>query len=298
VFADDAEGVTFSTVHKSKGGEADRVFILKPELMPHPKAGEGWEMDQEYNIMYVAWTRHKKALYFVGSGYVPPFTVPDDTEGQDRENYTDEQDREDYMLWADMTDEEMDIEFARREAEQERAAFASDPDYRERYSDLDNLFPDGGRFEDNIYRPSARELCEAMPNWHPTVNEGQLVLTRELAPGHTALCYTSIKVGQIAGGTGEDSIRVTRRDEGRDGRMFYYKNPQDWVTRSVPKDADTPAKAAAHLATKIEAQVKQFTRNCPECGKLQVKCRAGKGRDSRTWWKGTDGCRCRVEGGW
>ena len=77
VFADDAEGVTFSTVHKAKGGEADRVFILKPELMPHPKAGAGWEQEQELNIQYVAWTRHKKALYFVGGA--PLFTTtPED----------------------------------------------------------------------------------------------------------------------------------------------------------------------------------------------------------------------------
>lgn len=65
VFRDDAEGVTFSTVHKSKGGEADRVFILKPELMPHPKATAPWELAQERNCIYVSLTRHKEALYFV-----------------------------------------------------------------------------------------------------------------------------------------------------------------------------------------------------------------------------------------
>jgi len=154
-------------------------------------------------------------------------------------------------------------------------------------------FPHQGRFEQNIYRPSAWELTEALPNWTPTVNEGQLVLTKELAPGHTALCYTSILVGQIAGGTGEDSIRVTRRDE-TDRGTFYFKNDQDWVTRRVPKDVMTNEVAAEHLAAKVEAQVAQFTRECPECRALQVKCRT---RDGRFWWKNTS-CRCKVKGGW
>ncbi len=65
VFADDAEGVTFGTVHKTKGGEADRVFILKPELMPHPMARADWEIEQEKNVTYVALSRSKRELYFV-----------------------------------------------------------------------------------------------------------------------------------------------------------------------------------------------------------------------------------------
>jgi len=65
VFSDDAEGVTFSSVHKAKGGEADRVFVLRPDLMPHPKARATWERQQERNIEYVALTRSKSELYFV-----------------------------------------------------------------------------------------------------------------------------------------------------------------------------------------------------------------------------------------
>lgn len=64
VFTDDAAGVVFSTVHKFKGGEADRVFILNPELMPHPKASEK-DMDQERNIKFVAYTRSKRDLFFI-----------------------------------------------------------------------------------------------------------------------------------------------------------------------------------------------------------------------------------------
>jgi len=65
VFSDDQQGITFSTVHRAKGTEADRVFILEPRLMPHPKASKPWEVQQERNIKYVALTRAKQELYFV-----------------------------------------------------------------------------------------------------------------------------------------------------------------------------------------------------------------------------------------
>lgn len=57
IFSDDAVGVVFSSVHRAKGLEANRVFILHPELLPHPMAKKEWEMVQERNIQYVAYTR-------------------------------------------------------------------------------------------------------------------------------------------------------------------------------------------------------------------------------------------------
>lgn len=65
VFADDRKGVTFSSIHKIKGGEAERVFILEPGNMPHPMARSDWERVQENNIIYVAYTRAKQELYLV-----------------------------------------------------------------------------------------------------------------------------------------------------------------------------------------------------------------------------------------
>ncbi len=65
VFADDRKGVTFSSIHKIKGGEAERVFILHPEKMPHPMAEADWEKVQEDNIQYVALSRAKQMLVFV-----------------------------------------------------------------------------------------------------------------------------------------------------------------------------------------------------------------------------------------
>ena len=65
IFSDEAEGVTFSSVHKAKGLEANTVWILRDDLMPHPKAEAPWELQQEANIRYVAYTRSKSRLFFV-----------------------------------------------------------------------------------------------------------------------------------------------------------------------------------------------------------------------------------------
>lgn len=73
VFSDAKEGVVFSTVHRAKGDEADNVYILQPQLMPHPMAKKDWEVQQEKNILYVALTRAKRRMVFVDGylGYHP-----------------------------------------------------------------------------------------------------------------------------------------------------------------------------------------------------------------------------------
>lgn len=65
LFSDSNVGVVFSSVHRAKGLEAERVYVLKPELMPHPKAKQEWEVVQEDNTLYVAITRSKNELYYV-----------------------------------------------------------------------------------------------------------------------------------------------------------------------------------------------------------------------------------------
>lgn len=65
IFDDKAQGIVCSSVHKAKGLEANRVWIAKPELMPHPMAEQPWELEQENHIKYVALTRAKEELYFV-----------------------------------------------------------------------------------------------------------------------------------------------------------------------------------------------------------------------------------------
>jgi DNA helicase-2/ATP-dependent DNA helicase PcrA len=65
LFSDGTVGVVCSSVHRAKGLESDRVFIVAVDLMPHPMAMQDWEIDQEMNIKYVALTRSKSEMYFV-----------------------------------------------------------------------------------------------------------------------------------------------------------------------------------------------------------------------------------------
>lgn len=60
-------GVKFSTIHKSKGLEFDRVFILEPKgaSVPHPMAKSGWQMSQEWCLRFVAITRAISHLTYV-----------------------------------------------------------------------------------------------------------------------------------------------------------------------------------------------------------------------------------------
>lgn len=59
------EGIILSTVHKSKGLEADHVFILSPSLLPSPYAKKEWEKISERNLTYVAYTRARHSLNFI-----------------------------------------------------------------------------------------------------------------------------------------------------------------------------------------------------------------------------------------
>ena len=67
VFSDQEarNGITFATIHKAKGLEGDRIFILHPELLPHPLAKLDWQRKQEDNLAYVAITRAQQELRWV-----------------------------------------------------------------------------------------------------------------------------------------------------------------------------------------------------------------------------------------
>ena len=58
-------GIALSTIHKAKGLEADNVYIVCPSLMPSKAAQKDWEIAQEQNLMYVAYTRAKDTLGFI-----------------------------------------------------------------------------------------------------------------------------------------------------------------------------------------------------------------------------------------
>lgn len=66
VFSDrKVNGIALSTIHKAKGLEADNVYIACQSLMPSKNATKKWEMEQEKNLMYVAYTRAKNRLGFI-----------------------------------------------------------------------------------------------------------------------------------------------------------------------------------------------------------------------------------------
>lgn len=66
LFADEHAAVWLSSIHRAKGLEADRVFVLKPDKMALTWKNQlDWQAEQEQNLRYVGLTRARKALYFV-----------------------------------------------------------------------------------------------------------------------------------------------------------------------------------------------------------------------------------------
>jgi len=76
LFTSDDDGhentLTLSTVHKSKGREWKRVFVLGfKEYMPSKYARQAWQVEQERNLIYVAFTRAKSELILLNLGERP-----------------------------------------------------------------------------------------------------------------------------------------------------------------------------------------------------------------------------------
>ena len=68
------EGIALSTIHKAKGLEAENVYIACRSLMPSPSATQDWEITQEKNLIYVAYTRAKNTLGFLDERDFQNFT--------------------------------------------------------------------------------------------------------------------------------------------------------------------------------------------------------------------------------
>lgn len=58
-------GPRIATVHKAKGLEAPQVFILRPDLLPSPRAMTPQTIQAEKNLQYVAITRAKDTLNYL-----------------------------------------------------------------------------------------------------------------------------------------------------------------------------------------------------------------------------------------
>lgn len=68
LFADKAKAVIMSTIHKSKGLEAPRVWWLGRSECPAKWARQQWQKDQEVNLCYVAATRAMEELHLIELG--------------------------------------------------------------------------------------------------------------------------------------------------------------------------------------------------------------------------------------
>ena len=68
LFSDDRASVYLSSIHKAKGLENDRVIVIRYDKMPLRWADQTEEqLEQEFNLMYVAFTRSKRALVLVAA---------------------------------------------------------------------------------------------------------------------------------------------------------------------------------------------------------------------------------------
>ena len=67
IFKDDQKsGICLSTIHKAKGLEADRVFIIREDKLYLKCCMDvPWMAEQEQNLVYVAYTRAKHFLGFI-----------------------------------------------------------------------------------------------------------------------------------------------------------------------------------------------------------------------------------------
>jgi DNA helicase II / ATP-dependent DNA helicase PcrA len=65
LFQEEEGGIILCTIHKSKGLEADVVYILNEHLIPSKHANSAQQQKQEMNLKYVARTRARKELYYL-----------------------------------------------------------------------------------------------------------------------------------------------------------------------------------------------------------------------------------------
>ena len=74
IFSGDADGagcVTLATVHGSKGGEWDRVWVLDRDLMRAKPGASSKRATELANLKFVSLTRARKSLFFISSKNIP-----------------------------------------------------------------------------------------------------------------------------------------------------------------------------------------------------------------------------------
>lgn len=78
---DAPNAVLLSTIHRAKGLEFDRVYILDSFRIPSRYAVQPWMKEQERNLLFVAITRSKSSLTYIDlDGFVPEEETPEQAE--------------------------------------------------------------------------------------------------------------------------------------------------------------------------------------------------------------------------
>ncbi len=65
IIVDGGDGICFMTLHKSKGLENSNIFIIRRDLIPHPKAKTDDQLIQENNLLFIGITRSQQTLRYV-----------------------------------------------------------------------------------------------------------------------------------------------------------------------------------------------------------------------------------------
>ena len=78
LFKGGTKDIILCTIHKSKGLEADVVYILNEYLIPSKFAKSPEQIKQEQNLKYVARTRAKEELYFLNTAKTEDFVLIED----------------------------------------------------------------------------------------------------------------------------------------------------------------------------------------------------------------------------
>jgi superfamily I DNA/RNA helicase len=76
LFSDKDSLITLSTIHRFKGLEAKRVFILEWNSLSFKALEDKWQSQQEVNVSFVGLSRSLKEMYLVQRNAPPVKTVP------------------------------------------------------------------------------------------------------------------------------------------------------------------------------------------------------------------------------
>lgn len=289
----DADSALLGTIHWSKGAERPKVAVNTtrlPIIPPQAKPGQlptgrPPTMEEERRLLFIAMTRAQDECHLFGSlewnnqemersKFVQALIdkgVIEDPDPDDEENFDNSgsfTDRED-KFWTEQALADRSLEKA------PCGDFGANAVLQH--------FPNGGRLDGNICRFSGPDFANEMgDDWMPFIEKGQLAMIKTIAGDVDVIVLTGIKPGEIAPGSGEDSIRIVLREGDR------YRKGDRWTTRTFPKGHSYTEALAQIVHNKVLPKVKDLTENVRpcECGGAQVKLVSKSEKNpNRPFWR-------------